>query len=57
MKHVDRKDLYVRECIENGELVVPYVKTADNLADIFTKALQPAIFLPLRDKVMNVPAS
>ena len=37
MKHVERRHLYVRECIERGEIVVPYVSTHDNLADFFTK--------------------
>ena len=53
-KHIDRRHFYVRETIENGELVVPYVKTDDNLADFFTKSLPPKKFFPLRDKIMNV---
>jgi len=54
MKHVERRHLYVRECIERGEIVVPYVASADNLADFFTKPTPPAIFFPARDKIMNV---
>ena len=54
MKHVERRHLYIRECIENGDIVVPYVATADNLADFFTKSLKPAVFFPMRDKIMNV---
>ena len=53
-KHIDRRHFYVREAIENGELIVPYVKTDDNLADFFTKSLPPKKFFPLRDKIMNV---
>ena len=54
MKHVDSRELYVRECIERGEIVVPYVRTADNLADFFTKSLPPATFFHMRDQIMNV---
>ena len=54
MKHVERRHLYIRECIERGEIVVPYVRTCDNLADFFTKCLAPAEFFPMRDKIMNV---
>ena len=56
MKHVERRHLYIRECIERGEIVVPYVATADNLADFFTKALKPAVFFAMRDKIMNITA-
>ena len=41
--------------MEEGRLTVPYVKSAENLADLFTKALPPAQFFVLRDRVMNVP--
>ena len=33
---------------------MPYVRTADNLADFFTKSLPPATFFPMRDQIMNV---
>ena len=36
-------------------MVVPYVATADNMADFFTKALPPARFYSMRNKIMNVP--
>ena len=35
---------------------VPFVSSAKNLADLFTKPLAGPIFFPLRDKIMNVPA-
>ena len=53
-KHIDRRHFYVREMIENGELVVPYVQTDENLADFFTKPLPAKKFFPLRDKIMNM---
>ena len=53
MKHVERRHLFVRECVENMQLVVPVVATHENLADFFTKALPPKQFFPLRDRIMN----
>lgn len=56
MKHVERRHLHVRECIENMQLVVPFVSTHDNLADfLFTKPLVPKHFFRIRDKIMNHP--
>ena len=54
-KHIDRRHFYVRELVERGELVVPFVRTDDNLADFFTKPLAAKRFFALRDKIMNVP--
>ena len=36
------------------QLNVPFVRTADNWADMFTKALHVRMFVPLRDAIMNV---
>ena len=55
MKHVERRHLFVRECVENMQIVVPFVGTADNLADFFTKPLPHKQFFDLRDRIMNVP--
>ena len=52
-KHIDRRHFFVREMVENGELVVPYVKSDDNLADFFTKPLSAKRFFSMRDKIMN----
>ena len=35
------------------ELEVPFVRTADNLADFFTKPLAHKKFFALRDRIMN----
>ena len=34
---------------------MPFVPTADNVADFFTKPLTGKMFFEMRDKVMNVP--
>ena len=36
-KHVDVRYNYVKVLVENGMLLVKFVKSEDNLADIFTK--------------------
>ena len=40
-KHIDRRHFFIRELVEDGELVVNYVNTVDNLADFLTKSLPP----------------
>ena len=53
-KHIDRRHYFIRELVEEGRLVVPFVSSEDNLADFFTKPLKPVRFFVLRDKIMNV---
>ena len=53
MKHVERRHLHVRECVENMQIVVPFVSTHENLADFFTKPLVPKHFFKVRDQIMN----
>ena len=52
-----RRHFYIRELVEEMRIVVPHVKTADNIADFFTKSLTPKVFFPMRDIIMNVPAA
>ena len=40
--------------VENGRLVVPYVRSIDNLAYFFTKPLPASAFFAMRDKIMNI---
>ena len=44
---------FVRECVENLQIVVPFVASADNYAYFFTKALCPKAFFPMRNRIMN----
>ena len=53
-KHIDRRHFYVRELVEEMKLRVPFVATADNWADFFTKPLKSKQFYALRDTIMNV---
>jgi hypothetical protein len=53
MKHVERRHFFVRECVENLQIVVPFVASTDNEVDFFTKALPAKIFFDMRNKIMN----
>ena len=52
-KHIERRHYFIRELVEAGTLVVPFVRSDDNLADFFTKPLKAARFFALRNKIMN----
>ena len=54
MKHVQRRHFFVRDMVESFEIEVPYVRTADNVADMFTKPMKNANdFHRLRRVIMN----
>ena len=55
-KHIDRRHFFIRECVEEGKLRVPYVTTTENMADFFTKPLPSKTFFYMRDAIMNVRA-
>ncbi|KAL1527266.1 hypothetical protein AB1Y20_015941 [Prymnesium parvum] len=55
VKHIERRHFYIRELVEDHQLVVPYVATIDNMADFFTKPLAAAAFYSMRNRIMNVP--
>ena len=57
VKHIERRHFFVRELVERMELRVPYVNTVDNIADFFTKPLEPRVFRAMRDIIMNVPSA
>ena len=54
LKHVERRHFFIREAIEDAKICVPFVRSDENLADLFTKPLKPQRFFELRDKIMNV---
>jgi len=54
-KHIHRRHLWIRELVEHGAITVPYVRTADNIADFFTKPLRPVDFFRFRAILMNLP--
>ena len=54
VKHVERRHFWIRELVEQQQLVVPFVSTHANLADFFTKPLEGNNFFRLRNIIMNV---
>ncbi|XP_049369397.1 secreted RxLR effector protein 161-like [Solanum verrucosum] len=48
-KHIDIKHHFIRDHVENGDFVVEFVDSENQLADIFTKPLLEAIFCFLRE--------
>ena len=48
------RHFYVRECVEDLKIRVPFVASHDNLADFFTKPLNAKNFFRLRDIIMNI---
>ena len=55
VKHIERRHFFIRECVENMRITVPYVNTMDNCADFFTKPLSSKPFYAFRNVIMNVP--
>jgi hypothetical protein len=48
-KHIKIRNFYVKELIDNGEVVVRWMRTELMLADVLTKPLQGASFKAFRD--------
>ena len=57
MKHVERRHFFVRECVENHQIAVPFVATHENIADFFTKCIDGKSFFRVRNKIMNFKPS
>ena len=54
-RHIHRRHFFIREAVEDMQITVPFVASADNIADFFTKHLAPKVFFPMRDIIMNIP--
>uniref|UniRef100_H3H8Y7 Integrase catalytic domain-containing protein n=1 Tax=Phytophthora ramorum TaxID=164328 RepID=H3H8Y7_PHYRM len=50
-KHIDIRYHFVREKVEDGQVVLQYVSTTDMLADMMTKAITAVQFQVLRSKL------
>jgi hypothetical protein len=53
LKHIDVRQEWVKTLRDKSLLTPTHVKSADNLADLFTKILPPATFIRLRDHIMK----
>jgi len=52
-KHVDIKYHFVTETVERGDVVLKWIPTMEQQADIFTKALAAPVFVNLRQQLMS----
>ena len=48
-KYIDTRFHYLRDCITNKEVEAKYVKTQEQVADIFTKPVEYDVFTKIRD--------
>jgi hypothetical protein len=58
--HAHTKDIkvdyhFIREKVVNHDILVKFIKSPDNVADIFTKGLSSMQFFFLKSKLMVVP--
>ena len=52
-KHIDLRHHYVRELVNNHWLQVAWIKTQEQVADIFTKALSKQTYKELRKRIIT----
>lgn len=53
-KHILRRELHIRELYQRGDVDIKYVKSAENLADVFTKHLDRVSFQKHRDNLVEI---
>jgi hypothetical protein len=51
--YINIRFFFIKDKIDNGELVVEHMPTEDMIADILTKPLQGELFRKLRAKLLN----
>jgi hypothetical protein len=56
MKHLDIKIFFLKDYIENSQLVVHHISTENMIADMLTKPLPAQQFIRLRDKLLGYTA-
>lgn len=54
-KHIEIDYHFVREKVVKGDIIVQYIPTSEQLADIFTKGLPSAQFHYLRSNLRILP--
>jgi hypothetical protein len=52
-RHINIRYFYLKNKIEDGEVVLEYLPTQEMIADILTKPLQGEAFERLRDSLLN----
>ena len=56
-KHIEIRHHFIRDHVEKGDIDLSYVSTKDQLADIFTKALDEPRFRALRNELNVIDSS
>ena len=51
IKHIDTRYHFIRDCVEDGRVVIKHVKSEDQLADILTKSLGRVKFVELSARI------
>jgi hypothetical protein len=54
-KHIEVDYHFVHEKVLNRDIIIKFISTQDQVADIFTKGLPSARFLALKVKLMVIP--
>ena len=50
-KHIDTRYHFIRQCIEDKNIEITFIRTEDQLADILTKALGRMKFQEMRSRI------
>ena len=50
-KHIDTRYHFIRQCVEDKKIEIVFIWTEDQLADMFTKALERMKFQEMRDQI------
>jgi hypothetical protein len=52
-RHINIRYFFVKDRVASGEVKIEYCPTEDMMADFFTKPLQGALFVKMRNRIMN----
>jgi len=55
-RHLEIRNLLIKEYIENGTIIVRYMESSLNLADCLTKPLHGELFKKHRDNLLGIVA-
>ena len=50
-KHIDMKFQFLRDCVDGGQIVIEFVETARQLADVLTKPLGRLRLMELKEMI------